>query len=183
MSISFDILPAILLPETGQTTPTPFESLQSRALAWFDTFMERRDSTIRYLAISLLAKFATTQPDILQQYRTTVLACMRQNDVSLQRKAVHLAYGLIDESNAVEMITEFLNLLLVLADPIPTADTSPAPAGKDIAFADGTHVVVSDTPTTTLGTKAEEDARRALTDTVIDMVSYNKKNDLQSLAD
>nr|CAG8455298.1 5272_t:CDS:10 [Entrophospora candida] len=77
------------------------------------TIMEiQSESGLRVLAINILGKFLTNKDNNI---RNIILDCLRDADISIRRRALELAFALINESN-VRVLTRELLAFLEVAD-------------------------------------------------------------------
>ncbi|KAJ1670677.1 clathrin associated protein complex large subunit, partial [Spiromyces aspiralis] len=91
-------------------------SLRSLAINLLGKFLSHRDNNIRYVALSTLSQAVITESPVVQRHRTTVLACLRDPDISIRRRALDLSFALINHQNARNMVKELLAF-------VPIADT------------------------------------------------------------
>jgi AP-1 complex subunit gamma-1 len=78
-------------------------------------FLTNRDNNIRYVALTTLAKVVALDTPAVQRHRNTILDCLRDGDISIRRRALELAYALVDAQNVRVMVRELL-AFLELAD-------------------------------------------------------------------
>jgi len=65
----------------------------------------------RYVALNTLLKTVHVDHNAVQRHRTTILDCLKENDISIRRRALELSFALVNESNIRTMIKELLNFL------------------------------------------------------------------------
>eukprot|EP01053_Blabericola_migrator_P007481 Blabericola_migrator_1__7480@NODE_381_length_9180_cov_88_545814_g304_i0_p2_GENE_NODE_381_length_9180_cov_88_545814_g304_i0NODE_381_length_9180_cov_88_545814_g304_i0_p2_ORF_typecomplete_len872_score138_88Adaptin_N/PF01602_20/1_9e76Cnd1/PF12717_7/0_34Cnd1/PF12717_7/0_69Cnd1/PF12717_7/2_9e02Proteasom_PSMB/PF10508_9/16Proteasom_PSMB/PF10508_9/0_16Vac14_Fab1_bd/PF12755_7/0_22Gag_p12/PF01141_18/1_9_NODE_381_length_9180_cov_88_545814_g304_i065639148 len=151
--------------------------LQRLALDWLDHFVAQKDTTVKYVGLSVLIEIASVFPELVKKYATTVQEALSQGDTSIQMKAVTLLAMLTDRERAVETTSELLNFLLVVTDPLPVRAPSTLPLGKDVSFAEGTTIVVSNTNAPAHSAQvAESQSKAALVKLVIEKVEYVMEN-------
>lgn len=76
-------------------------------------FLLSRDNNIRYVALATLQRVVTVDPKAVQRHRTTIIDCLKDPDISIRKRALDVAYALVNEENIKNMTKEFLNYLLV----------------------------------------------------------------------
>lgn len=72
-----------------------------------------QDNNIRYVALNTLARVVGVDTQAVQRHRATVVACVKDADVSIRRRALELVYALVNQSNIQALITELLDYLKV----------------------------------------------------------------------
>jgi AP-1 complex subunit gamma-1 len=75
-----------------------------------------RDNNIRYVALNTLAKVAPIDATSVQRHRNTIVDCLRDNDISIRRRALDLIALLCTDQNVRILAKEMLNYLTV-CDP------------------------------------------------------------------
>ncbi|RKP39484.1 adaptin N terminal region-domain-containing protein [Dimargaris cristalligena] len=88
-------------------------SLRVLAINILGKFLANRDNNIRYVALSTLTRAIATEGTAVQRHRNTILECLHDVDISIRRRALHLAFALIQPSNVRIMIRELLSFLEV----------------------------------------------------------------------
>ncbi|KAK9766294.1 clathrin associated protein complex large subunit [Basidiobolus ranarum] len=88
-------------------------SLRVLAINILGRFLTNRDNNIRYVALNTLNKTAIIDMNAVQRHRETVVACLRDPDISIRRRALELSFALINDSNVRVMIRELLSFLEV----------------------------------------------------------------------
>jgi len=76
-------------------------------------FLLNRDNNIRYVALTTLKKVVKVDIKAVQRHRTTILDCLKDNDISIRKRALDVAYSLVNDENIKHMTKELLNYLLV----------------------------------------------------------------------
>ena len=76
-------------------------------------FLGNLDNNIRYVALNTLNKVVSIDTNAVQRHRGTVISCLRDADISIRRRALVLAYALINEGNVHTMVPELLSFLEV----------------------------------------------------------------------
>ncbi|KAJ1985138.1 clathrin associated protein complex large subunit [Dimargaris verticillata] len=88
-------------------------SLRVLAINILGKFLANRDNNIRYVALSTLTRAMATESAAVQRHRNTILECLHDVDISIRRRALHLAFALIQPSNVRMMVRELLSFLEV----------------------------------------------------------------------
>ena len=68
-------------------------------------------STCRYVALNTLLKTVAVDYNAVQRHRTTILDCLKENDISIRRRALELSFALISENNIRSVMKELLAFL------------------------------------------------------------------------
>merc|ERR1719440_1616700 len=76
-------------------------------------FLLSRDNNIRYVALSTLQRVVNVDVKAVQRHRATIIDCLKDNDISIRKRALDVAYALVNEENIKMMTKELLNYLLV----------------------------------------------------------------------
>ena len=76
-------------------------------------FLSHKDNNYKYIALNTLQEVAKTDINSVQKHKTTILECLKDNDVSVKRRALDLTYVIINTSNIKVIVKELLNFLLV----------------------------------------------------------------------
>jgi len=79
-------------------------------------FLLSRDNNIRYVALSTLQQVVSVDMKAVQRHRATIIDCLKDADISIKKRALDVAYALVNEENIKSMTKELLNYLLV-AEP------------------------------------------------------------------
>jgi len=76
-------------------------------------FLGNRDNNYKYIALNALQEVGKTDINSVQKHKSTILECLRDNDVSVKRRALDLTYIIINKSNIKQIVKECLNFLLI----------------------------------------------------------------------
>lgn len=76
-------------------------------------FLAHKDNNYKYIALNTLQEVAKTDLNSVQKHKATILECLKDNDVSVKRRALDLTYVIINQSNIKQIVKECLNFLLV----------------------------------------------------------------------
>lgn len=84
-------------------------------------FLLNRDNNIRYVALNTLAQVVHADVQAVQRHRGTIVDCLKDDDISIRRRALVLVYSLVNESNVRILVRELLTFLIT-QDPEFRAD-------------------------------------------------------------
>lgn len=100
-------------------------SLRVLAINILGKFLANKDNNIRYVALTTLTRISTPSPtnpnpsasdaSALQRHRATILDCLKDPDVTIRRRALDLAFQLVNIQN-VRMLTRELLTFLEIAE-------------------------------------------------------------------
>ncbi|GAB68030.1 adapter-related protein complex 1 gamma 2 subunit [Plasmodium cynomolgi strain B] len=76
-------------------------------------FLQNTDNNIRYVGLCTLQKLLKKDPKTLHIYRNTIIECLKDQDISIRKKALDVAFALITKDSLKVMVKELLNYLLV----------------------------------------------------------------------
>jgi len=76
-------------------------------------FLANKDNNIRYVALNTLVRVVAVEPNAVQRHRNTILDCLRDPDISIRRRALDLAFTLVNEANVRVLVRELLAFLEV----------------------------------------------------------------------
>lgn len=88
-------------------------ALRVLAVNLLGRFLSNKDNNIRYVALTTLNKTITIDHASVQRHRNTVLECLHDADISIRRRALDLAFALVNEQNVRFMTRELLAFLEV----------------------------------------------------------------------
>ncbi|XP_064404142.1 AP-1 complex subunit gamma-1-like [Halichondria panicea] len=74
-------------------------------------FLSSTDKNVRYVALNTLLKTVAVDYNAVQRHRTTILDCLKENDISIRRRALELSFALISENNIRSVMKELLAFL------------------------------------------------------------------------
>ncbi|EFJ50611.1 hypothetical protein VOLCADRAFT_120602 [Volvox carteri f. nagariensis] len=78
-------------------------------------YLAGKDANAKYLALDSLARLSSTMPEVLQAargYRETVMASLKDPDVSIRRRALDLLFAMCDAHSATQVVSELLKYLV-----------------------------------------------------------------------
>ncbi|XP_011409718.1 PREDICTED: AP-1 complex subunit gamma-1 [Amphimedon queenslandica] len=79
-------------------------------------FLSNSDRNIRYVALNTLLKTVHVEHNAVQRHRSTILDCLKENDISIQKRALELSFALINEHNIRSIMKEIM-IFLDTAEP------------------------------------------------------------------
>lgn len=78
--------------------------------------LTNKDNNYKYISLRTLQSVARTDLISVQKHKNTIIECMKDPDISIQRRALDLVYLIINTSNIKQIMKEYLNFL-VIAEP------------------------------------------------------------------
>ncbi|KAJ2852426.1 clathrin associated protein complex large subunit [Coemansia brasiliensis] len=87
------------------------QPLRVLAINLLGKFLANTDNNARYVALATLSAAVITEAPSVQRHRDTVLQCMRDDDISIRRRAVDLSFALINAENVKHIVNEILRVL------------------------------------------------------------------------
>jgi AP-1 complex subunit gamma-1 len=87
--------------------------LKSLGSSILGKFLGHKDNNYKYVALNTLQEVAKTDLNSVQKHKIVILECLKDNDISIKRRALDLVYVIINSSNIKPIIKECLNFLLV----------------------------------------------------------------------
>ena len=79
-------------------------------------FLTNKDNNIKYVALQMLQKVVQIDAKAVQRHRSTVIECLRDSDISIRKRALDVAYSLVNSENAKSLVKE-LTGFLTTAEP------------------------------------------------------------------
>ena len=86
-------------------------SLRAQALNTLDSLIISKENNTRYIALKALTREAANNPDSVLKFRTGVLGCLQDPDLSVATMAVELLVMLVNASNVKTIMRDLLHLL------------------------------------------------------------------------
>ncbi|EER06713.1 AP-1 complex subunit gamma-1, putative [Perkinsus marinus ATCC 50983] len=93
--------------------PVADPSLRVLGINILGRFLTHKDNNVKYVALEALKGLVSVDIGAVQEHRSVILSCLTDPDISLRRRALDVAYSLINEDNVKQMTNEFLNYLIV----------------------------------------------------------------------
>lgn len=88
------------------------ESILASAVVRLSVFINSHDTNMRYLALESMTKLAAIdRADLIADYRKTVVAALKEPDVSIRRRALDLLYRMCTKETCREIIDELIDYL------------------------------------------------------------------------
>eukprot|EP01097_Dermamoeba_algensis_P002935 TRINITY_DN2169_c0_g1_i1.p1 TRINITY_DN2169_c0_g1~~TRINITY_DN2169_c0_g1_i1.p1 ORF type:complete len:918 (-),score=256.83 TRINITY_DN2169_c0_g1_i1:213-2966(-) len=85
--------------------------LRVLAINQLGRFLLNRDNNIRYVALNTLTKVVNVDTQAVQRHRNTIVDCLKDNDISIRKRALDLVYALVNDTNAQSLVPELLDFL------------------------------------------------------------------------
>ncbi|PHJ25424.1 adaptin n terminal region domain-containing protein [Cystoisospora suis] len=79
-------------------------------------FLSSRELNVKYVALGTLQQVVKVDSKAVMRHRDTLLECLKDQDLSLRRRAVDVIFCLITDDNVRGLVKELLNFLLMLND-------------------------------------------------------------------
>jgi AP-1 complex subunit gamma-1 len=87
--------------------------LKSLGSSILGKFLGHKDNNYKYVALNTLQEVTKTDLNSVQKHKIVILECLKDNDISIKRRALDLVYLIINSSNIKPIMKECLNFLLV----------------------------------------------------------------------
>lgn len=106
---------SVLFEAIRTATMTDMDSnLLNHIVEALGQFLEGPENNVRYLSLTALATLATTYDATgVRQYVPTVVALLKDRDISIRRKAIDLLYAVCDANNVDTIVSDLLKNLSV----------------------------------------------------------------------
>ncbi|KAL7618838.1 hypothetical protein Lser_V15G00906 [Lactuca serriola] len=85
----------------------------NKCVALLGKFIPVREPNIRYLGLENMTRMmmVTDVQDIIKRHQDQIITSLKDPDISMQRRALDLLYGMCDVSNAKDIVEELLQYL------------------------------------------------------------------------
>jgi len=85
--------------------------LRNQTTSLLGVFISVREPNIRYLALEAMSKFANSPnaENLIQEHLKTILSSLRDNDISIRRRALDILYIMCTPATAPKIVEELLN--------------------------------------------------------------------------
>ena len=97
--------------QTIMSLPGAENGLRVLGINILGKFLANKDSNIKYVALQMLQQIVSLDMKAVQRHRATVLACLRDSDVSIRKRALDVASSLVTAENAQAVIAELIQHL------------------------------------------------------------------------
>lgn len=92
--------------------PDAVAQLHENAVNWLGQFIEMKDANTRYLGLGAMIKFVKQHGSSeLRDHQSSVIASLKDSDISIQKKSLELLYVMTDATNAEQTVAELCNFL------------------------------------------------------------------------
>lgn len=92
------------------------QSLRVLGVNLLGKFLLTKDNNTRYVALEMLLTVIQYEPLAVQRHRATIVSCLSDGDVSIRRRALELAFAILNEQNIRVLIREILSFLELCPD-------------------------------------------------------------------
>lgn len=86
--------------------------LKSLATNVLGKFLSCKDPNYKYIALNTLREVVKTDLVSVQKHKNVIIDCLRDSDISIQKRSLDLIYLIVNSSNIKQIIKECLNYLL-----------------------------------------------------------------------
>ncbi|GBL49225.1 hypothetical_protein [Candidozyma auris] len=87
------------------------QSLRVLGINLLGQFLQHKDNNARYVALEMFLTVIDYEPLAVQRHRATIVGCLSDGDISIRRRALELAFAILDEQNIRVLIREILTFL------------------------------------------------------------------------
>lgn len=87
------------------------QSLRVLGVNLLGKFLLTKDNNTRYVALEMLLTVINFEPMAVQRHRSTIVNCLSDGDISIRRRALELAFAILNDQNIRVLIREILSFL------------------------------------------------------------------------
>jgi hypothetical protein len=91
-------------------------SLKSLASNILGRLLQSKDNNYKYISLNTLREVIKTDISSVQKHKNIILECLKDNDISICRRALELTFMIINNSNVKQIVKELINFLLIAVD-------------------------------------------------------------------
>lgn len=105
---------ASVLHETVKTIfsiPNLDPALKVLGINTLGQLLSTKDNNNRYVALNTFLTVVDIEPLAVQRHRATIVSCLKDQDISIKRRALELTFSILDSSNIRILIKEILSFL------------------------------------------------------------------------
>lgn len=87
--------------------------LMTQIIVRLGRFIQSRETNVRYLGLEAMAHLAAKANSLepIKKHQNTILASLKDRDISVKRKALDLLYSMCDSTNSAPIVSELLKFL------------------------------------------------------------------------
>ena len=108
-AVQYELVKTII----GIQADTSLKSLASNILG---RLLQSKDNNYKYISLNTLREVIKTDISSVQKHKNIILECLKDNDISICRRALELTFLIINNSNVKQIVKELINFLLIAAD-------------------------------------------------------------------
>lgn len=93
-------------------------TLQTMIINILGKFLENKDTNMRYVALNTLSRIVHVDQSSVQKHRNVILECIHDPDISIRRRALELAFGIINDTNIESICKDLLEYMELMSDQL-----------------------------------------------------------------